>query len=112
MIHCNCIHFADEFAKFLNVEPVPPWVKGLHEAGAQAGSLFRLWPAPQETATAGTAHDTREEAGDTSGVIDDIAAPSDFMLASEALCAVPLAEFRGCPQPLQPSFMPAPSDEV
>lgn len=34
LIHCNCIHFCDEFLQRLGANPAPSWVKGLHETGA------------------------------------------------------------------------------
>merc|ERR1712217_864705 len=42
LLHCNCIHFANEVATLLGVSPVPPWVTGLHETGA---ALLKIpWP--------------------------------------------------------------------
>ncbi|CAJ1365948.1 unnamed protein product, partial [Effrenium voratum] len=41
LIHCNCIHFCEELAQRLGVQPVPSWVRGLHETGAAAASVFR-----------------------------------------------------------------------
>lgn len=34
LIHCNCIHFCDELSLLLGTQPLPSWVKGLHETGA------------------------------------------------------------------------------
>lgn len=34
LLHRNCIHFCDELCLGLGVQPVPPWVRGLHETGA------------------------------------------------------------------------------
>lgn len=34
LIHCNCIHFCDDFVQMLGVQPVPAWVRNLHETGA------------------------------------------------------------------------------
>mmetsp|Transcript_8425 Transcript_8425/g.23772 ORF Transcript_8425/g.23772 Transcript_8425/m.23772 type:complete len:297 (-) Transcript_8425:141-1031(-) len=42
LIHKNCIHFCQELAKLLGVDPVPSWVCGLHELGATV--LFLPWP--------------------------------------------------------------------
>jgi len=39
MLNHNCIHFCDELLLTLGVQPVPPWVRGLHETGA---ALFWL----------------------------------------------------------------------
>mmetsp|Transcript_34619 Transcript_34619/g.99742 ORF Transcript_34619/g.99742 Transcript_34619/m.99742 type:complete len:448 (+) Transcript_34619:92-1435(+) len=50
LIRCNCIHFAEEFSQLLQVNSVPTWVKGLHEAGA---ALTRVpWPFNMLTAGA------------------------------------------------------------
>lgn len=43
LIHCNCIHFCEELAKRLGAQPVPSWVRGLHETGAAAASVFRTF---------------------------------------------------------------------
>eukprot|EP00435_Cladocopium_sp_Y103_P019383 s3772_g4.t1 len=43
LIHCNCIHFCEELAKRLGARPVPSWVRGLHETGAAAASVFRTF---------------------------------------------------------------------
>mmetsp|Transcript_26406 Transcript_26406/g.55905 ORF Transcript_26406/g.55905 Transcript_26406/m.55905 type:complete len:450 (-) Transcript_26406:146-1495(-) len=46
LIHCNCIHFADEFARLLEVQPVPPWITGLHQLGARTASMLKIpWPS-------------------------------------------------------------------
>lgn len=122
LIHCNCIHFADEFAKLLKVEPVPPWVKGLHEAGAtaaswlpwagaRAASLIQWWPATQLTGTGSAAGPVEETVG-VSGTIDGTATPSGFRTPSAALATADVVEPDGRAEQLRPSFLPAPLEEV
>jgi len=41
LVHCNCIHFCDNFLEQLGVERVPGWVSGLHDTGA---AILRIWP--------------------------------------------------------------------
>lgn len=42
LLRRNCIHFCEELALGLGVQPVPAWVRGLHELGA---SVLQLpWP--------------------------------------------------------------------
>jgi len=62
LIQCNCIHFADAFAKLLEVQPVPPWVRGLHETGA---ALLRV-PWPFSMLTSGSSG-TNEQSQATTG---------------------------------------------
>jgi len=42
LLRHNCIHFCEELSLALGVQPVPSWVRGLHETGA---NIFQLpWP--------------------------------------------------------------------
>merc|ERR1712083_636334 len=45
LVKCNCITFCDELLALLGAEPVPAWVKGLHETGAallRVGNLINI----------------------------------------------------------------------
>mmetsp|Transcript_100316 Transcript_100316/g.259430 ORF Transcript_100316/g.259430 Transcript_100316/m.259430 type:complete len:479 (-) Transcript_100316:142-1578(-) len=68
LIHCNCIHFAEAFAQLLEVQPVPPWVRGLHETGA---ALLRVpWPFSMLTSgSSGT--NEQSQANATSGLAEE-----------------------------------------
>lgn len=69
LLQRNCIHFCDELALALGVQPVPSWVRSLHETGA---SFFQVpWPLSLLFNAAAKPNTAEGEAESQVGVIED-----------------------------------------
>eukprot|EP00931_Biecheleriopsis_adriatica_P105755 TRINITY_DN80290_c0_g1_i1.p1 TRINITY_DN80290_c0_g1~~TRINITY_DN80290_c0_g1_i1.p1 ORF type:complete len:444 (+),score=73.31 TRINITY_DN80290_c0_g1_i1:28-1359(+) len=76
LLRSNCIHFCEELAELLGVNPVPSWVRGLHETGAAAASLLRWSVRPLTLLGIGAAEPLALQPVDQEGAeecTDDIA---------------------------------------